>query len=206
MNTQKWANTDYYAVLQVTRDASDSEIKKAYRKLARSYHPDTNSSPDAVETFKMVAEAYETLRDPIMRRHYDLAVSFGGRNQFDLLDATLQNLFSGVFKIDPTLNPFETNSVLRGRDIELVVMISASEATEGTTVAIPGGTQTIPTPIRVKIPQGVSDGQRIRLRGLGDTPAGVGENGDLYMKVSVVPDGHTTPAANPADPSARVRT
>ena len=77
------ATTDYYKTLGVDRKASQEEIKKAYRKLARKYHPDTNSDPGAEDRFKQISEAYDTLSDEEKRKRYDRGGSiFGGANPF----------------------------------------------------------------------------------------------------------------------------
>src|SRR3954449_1504337 len=75
--------TDYYKVLGVDKKASQEEIKKAYRKLARKYHPDANKEPGAEDRFKQISEAYDTLSDPDKRKRYDRNGSiFGGANPF----------------------------------------------------------------------------------------------------------------------------
>src|SRR5712692_6535070 len=102
---------DYYAILGVDRGASAEDIKKAYRKLARKYHPDVSKEPDAEEKFKEVAEAYETLKDPEKRAAYDsLGAHQAGREfhpppdwekqfgdeQFSFDDVDLADLFAGL--------------------------------------------------------------------------------------------------------------
>src|SRR5918996_1948752 len=89
---------DYYDVLGIPHDATEDEIKRAYRRLAREYHPDANpDNPDAAEEFKLVAEAYSVLSDPARRRDYDLfgtsRVPTGGFDPFDI--------FTSFFGSDP---------------------------------------------------------------------------------------------------------
>ncbi|MFR0558729.1 DnaJ C-terminal domain-containing protein [Pseudoscardovia radai] len=77
MAEQDWLNKDFYAVLGVSKDASDSDITKAYRKLARKYHPDLNKTPEAEEKFKEISEAYDVLSDKDQRQKYDAIRSLG---------------------------------------------------------------------------------------------------------------------------------
>jgi DnaJ-class molecular chaperone len=85
---------DYYEVLGVSRDASESAIKKAYRELSYKTHPDRNSSPDAAVKQQQINEAYETLKDPSKKRQYDM----GGQNPFE-------NLFGELFRREPFMRP-----------------------------------------------------------------------------------------------------
>ncbi|MBT2513679.1 DnaJ C-terminal domain-containing protein [Arthrobacter sp. ISL-30] len=79
MASQDWVDKDFYAILGIAKDASDADIKKAYRKLARQYHPDTNSGNDAAEKrFKDISEAYSVLSDPEERQQYDAIRAMGG--------------------------------------------------------------------------------------------------------------------------------
>src|SRR2546425_8757462 len=87
--------TDYYALLGVPRSATDEQIRSAYRKLARQYHPDVNSASDAAERFKAVTEAYEVLTDPQRRQRYDMFGSTtGGPGDFGVSDP-FETFFGG---------------------------------------------------------------------------------------------------------------
>ncbi|MDX6601334.1 MAG: curved DNA-binding protein [Solirubrobacterales bacterium] len=199
---------DYYEVLGVPRGASDEEIRSAYRKLARTYHPDVNKEPGAEERFKEISEAYEVLRDPENRKRYDRlganwkagedvsgAEGFGGfgRGQGDFGDVHVQfgdgngfsdffeNLFGGSGR---RAGGFEGFSV-RGGDQEATLEISLEEAARGGHRKISFGDG---RDYEVDIPAGVRDGQRIRLAGEGGRGAGGGPAGDLFLRVRVKPD------------------
>jgi molecular chaperone DnaJ len=134
---------DYYKVLGVSNKASQDEIKKAYRKLARQYHPDRNQDdPRAEERFKEVQEAYDTLSDPEKRKQYDAGGSFagfGGRNPFagapggGGFAADLGDIFSGVFNRGGRQASPQPG---RGRDLETEVHLPFEQAVEGTQVSI----------------------------------------------------------------------
>lgn len=142
------AKRDYYEILGVARDASDEDIKKAYRRLARKYHPDVNKSADAEERFKEINEAYAVLSDPERRAKYDQfghaafeggagqggAGGFGGFGGFeDLGDLFSDLFFGGVFGGRPSQRP------RRGADIHYDLSITFEEAAFGleTTVEVP---------------------------------------------------------------------
>ena len=135
--------SEYYELLQVTRESTDGEIKKAYRKLAMEFHPDRNKSPDAEAKFKEITEAYEVLRDPEKRARYDRygkqglgggagGQGFGGFHHVDLSEALnifmrdfggFEGLFGGG-----TARPGEAR---RGQDIRVNVKISLAEVATG---------------------------------------------------------------------------
>ena len=132
--------TDYYKVLGVDRKASQDEIKKAYRKLARQYHPDTNKSPGAEERFKEISEAYDVLGDLEKRKGYDRGGGvfgtggpFGGAGggqagDFGSFSDILSNLFNqGGGARGPRTKP----AAERGRDLETTVSLSFEQAVEG---------------------------------------------------------------------------
>ena len=183
---------DLYKVLGVSKGASDEEIKKAYRKLARRYHPDRNPDDAAAEEkFKEVQGAYDTLSDPEKRRAYDQGGSpfegFGGRGPFTAVPAgqgsfvdlgdILSSMFGGRGGGGRGFPPQP------GRDLETEAPLSFRQAIEGTQLTVPVGEKGY----KVKIPAGVKNGARIRIAGKGeDSPEG-GPPGDLYVVTRVMP-------------------
>lgn len=209
---------DYYRTLGVSRDASTDDIKRAYRRLARKYHPDVSTETDAEKRFKEIGEAYEVLKDPEKRAAYDRLGShwhagddfrpppgwethggFGGSQFSDFFDALFGN--RGGFGEGP--NPFE--GIFGGRrgpgngagnDQTAKVAVTLEEAYGGTTKTVSlqspesdirGQVRSKLRNLRVKIPAGVRNGQRIRLQGQGTPGIGGGPPGDLYLEVHIQP-------------------
>ncbi len=207
---------DYYQILGVPRDASADDIKKAYRRLARKYHPDVSKEANAEQRFKEVAEAYEVLRDPEKRPLYDQLGSnwkagqdfrpppgWEDRSARRGGGAAFEGDFSDFFE---TLfgrggSPFGTgggNFRARGQDQSARITVSLEDVYHGATrtltleAAEPDGQgrmRRVPRNLRVRIPAGVGEGQRIRLAGQGSPGIG-GEAGDLYLEVEVAPHRH----------------
>jgi molecular chaperone DnaJ len=141
--------TDYYKVLGVDKKASQDDIKKAYRKLARKYHPDTNKEAGAEERFKQISEAYDTLGDPEKRKKYDRGGSiFGGANPFGggaggagggatAADfGSFSDIFSGIFNSGGGRGTRTRPAEERGRDLETTVSLSFDQAIEGAQVPV----------------------------------------------------------------------
>src|SRR4249919_333290 len=174
---------DYYEVLGVQRGASESEVKKAFRKLARELHPGVNAhDPEAEEKFKAAAEAYEVLSDPERRQAYDRFGHEGLRGGgfqppgFGSIEDLLGAVFGGAFGFEVRRGP------MRGQDLVHAVEISAVQAMLGATVTIPSheGER------EVELPPGVQHGTQFGLRGHGLPGANGGPPGDLRVVVHVV--------------------
>ncbi|GIU85200.1 MAG: chaperone protein DnaJ [Acidimicrobiales bacterium] len=126
---------DYYAILGVPRDATQEEIKKAYRRLARTYHPDHNPDPEAESRFKEIAEAYEVLGDPEKRRRYDAYGSADGVGFGDIFGADFGDLFDAFFGGGFTRGASRRGPA-RGPDVEAVAEIDLEEAFTGCSVEV----------------------------------------------------------------------
>jgi curved DNA-binding protein len=198
---------DYYAVLGVERTAPADEIKKAYRKLARKYHPDVSKEPGAEEKFKEVAEAYEALKDPDKRAAYDQlgrhasgeefrpppdwAQSFGD-GQFSFDDIDLADLFAGF--AERGRGGRGGDRPIPGGDYEAGVRLTFDQAFHGTELELDltateydeqGRPRRVPHRIKVRIPRGVTDGQKLRVPGKGGKGVRGGRDGDLYLDIEV---------------------
>lgn len=259
------ANKDYYAILGVSKEASADDIKKAYRALAKKYHPDLNKEPGAEQKFKDVQEAYEILSDDSKRRTYDQfgSAAFDGPGgaggfqgfQGSFQDVDLDDIFSQFFG-GRRRSSQQANGPARGQDTFMRLRISFMDAINGRKVEVPveydevcqechgkgaksaadvetcptchgsgqvnkrvqtlfgtmeqrstcpdcGGTgkriknrcpacngtgyHHIKTKLEVQIPAGINDGQQIRISGKGGHGVNGGENGDLYIEISVEP-------------------
>ena len=191
---------DYYKILGVQRGASEDEIKKAYRKLARKYHPDVSKEANAKERFQELSEAYETLRDKEKRAAYDsLGSGFragqdfrpppdwfdrfggGGGRAEDLHGVDLGELFESMGLFGRAQR--RSKRTLAGEDFEVPVRLSLEEASRGTerSVQLERGSFT------ARIPPGATDGQRLRLRGKGGPGVNGGPPGDLYLQIALEP-------------------
>ena len=197
------AYTDYYELLGVPRDADQDTIRRAYRKLARRYHPDLNSDTDAEDRFKEIGEAYEVLSDPDKRERYDRLGArwreqeqetphadfeeFFTRQGFGGGDARVQfgdDLFERLFGSRGSGGPGgPSRGPLRGFDREALLELSLEDALEGgrRRLTLDG------REIDANFPAGVRDGQLIRLAGQGAPGRDGGPAGDLYLRIALKP-------------------
>lgn len=194
---------DYYDILGVKPDASEAEIKAAYRKLARQYHPDKNKEPGAEDKFKAVNEANEVLRDKEKRRAYDQvrAGGYRGGEQFRPPPGFGQGYDFGEGGGDGDFSDFFESlfgrggghrsqpRARRGRDVQAQVQIDLQTAFDGgrTRVALHDshGHERV---LEVKIPAGIQPGQVIRLSGQGHAGSAGGPSGDLLLEVAIRDD------------------
>jgi len=210
---------DYYSILGVDRGAGEDAIKKAYRKLARKYHPDVSKEKDATARFQEVAEAYETLHDKEKRAAYDALGAHGAGEDFrpssdwfsrfhaqgdgaaaheDLGGIDLSDLFGalgGRGRGRGGRGGFG-NAPIPGQNYEATVHVSLEDAARGSEVELQIATQEVqpdgrilrkPKTLRTRIPKGVTDGERLRLRGKGGSGLNGGPPGDLYLNVALHP-------------------
>lgn len=192
---------DYYKVLELTKEAKEDDIKKAYRRLARKYHPDLNpNDANAKKKFQQINEANEVLSDPEKKKKYDKygkdwqhAEHFekaghqrtqqthrqGNFNDFDGDD--FSDFFSSMFGSGKTGGGRGTNIKYRGQDFnyELHLDLRDVYASHKQTLTVNGKN------IRLTIPAGVENGQTIKIAGHGGEGINGGPNGDLYLTFSI---------------------
>lgn len=212
MASNDWFEKDFYATLGVQKDVSDAELKKVYRKLARQYHPDSNPGDAAAEArFKSISEAYAVLSDPQQRAEYDQLRAMGSGARFSAggspggFEDVFGGMFGGPSRGRASQGGFEDifgglfgggggfpggastgfrGGPQKGRDQTAEVSLEFMTAVSGDTVTLErqGG-----RPLTVKVPAGVADGQKIRLKGKGEASMTGGEPGDLVLTVRVRP-------------------
>ncbi len=202
---------DYYQILGVPRDAETGDIKKAYRKLAGKYHPDVNKDSSAEDRFKEVNEAYEVLKDSKRRQAYDRfgadwkhgqqfdesgvggfrggGAPGGGFSGGDFSDF-FESIFGGGFQ-QPGASPFQQGARRqRGADLQLKLDINLEEAFNGGAKTIQFAASTGSAEmkkLKINIPMGVSNGQKIRLARQGQASPSGGEPGNLYLEMNILP-------------------
>lgn len=209
------AKKDFYALLNVTRSSTPEEIKKAYRKLAMQYHPDKNpGNKKAEEKFKEFSEAYEVLSDPKKREMYDQfghagpqgfgghpGGGFSGGNPFgggggfsggaaggDAFQDIFGDVFGDIFGARGGAGP-KARRPAKGADLRYTLNISFEESALGAEKVISfirqrnGKDES--AKLSVNVPAGVKQSQRLKLSGEGDSPAGGGAAGDLYVIISI---------------------
>ncbi|KQZ11939.1 DnaJ domain-containing protein [Microbacterium sp. MEC084] len=216
MASQDWFEKDFYKVLGVSKDVSAAELKKVYRKLARQYHPDSKPGDTAAEAkFKEISEAYSVLSDPAQREEYDQIRAMGSGARFtagggsaggfdDVFSMFTQNRgsaadFDDIFAMfnqggggrfgtggfgQPSGGFRGYGGPHKGADVRARTTIDFITAAKGETITLQSEDG---KPFKIKIPAGVADGQKIRLRGKGRPSPDGGENGDIVVEVAVRP-------------------
>ncbi|WP_119695963.1 DnaJ C-terminal domain-containing protein [Microbacterium halotolerans] len=205
MASQDWFDKDFYATLGVSKDTSDAELKKVYRKLARTYHPDSNPGDEKAEAkFKEISEAYSVLSDPDQRREYDEIRAMGsgarftaggpGGGGFDDVFSHFGGANTGGGGFEDIFSMFGQGAgggrragfgmPTKGQDLRARTTLDFLRAANGDTLTLQSEDG---TSFKVKVPAGVADGQKIRLRGRGRPSPNGGENGDIVVDVTVRP-------------------
>lgn len=215
---------DYYEVLGIAESASAEEVTKAYRKLARKYHPDVSKQPNAEQKFKEISEAYEVLKDEVKRKEYDELRRFGGRSGEDFQPppgwhsahswssqdgiqgeyseadfADFSDFFSEIFggRGGAPASARHARSggfAVPGEDHHYRVEVTLDEAFHGATRTLAlqsmevdehGVVHPKARTLSVKIPAGVTEGKKIRLKGQGSRGRGGAAPGDLYLEIAL---------------------
>ncbi len=201
---------DYYKLLGVGKTASETEIKKAYRKLAMKYHPDhAKDDKSAEEKFKKISEAYAVLSDSEKRKQYDEFGSTGFHQKysqedifrdFDLGDILREFGFgggtykgrNGGMRFSFGGSPFGAYSgqreQVKGQDLMYELPLTVEEITTGTTKVVSFRHDRRSEKITVKIPKGMITGKKLRLAGKGEQSPYGGPSGDLYIQAKVTDD------------------
>jgi molecular chaperone DnaJ len=212
MASNDWFEKDFYKTLGVSKDVSEADLKKTYRKLARKYHPDSNPGDTAAEAkFKEISEAYTVLSDKAQREEYDQIRAMGSGARFQAPgggSSAAGGGFEDVFSMfnrggrgqqqadfDDIFSMFNRGGAggfggqagfrqgpQKGADVTARTTLDFATAVKGDTISLQGEDG---KPFKVKIPAGVQDGQKIRLRGRGRPSTSGGENGDIVVSVTV---------------------
>ncbi len=170
---------DYYVVLGVSRDVSDLEVKRAFRELARRYHPDVNSD-DAGEKFREINEAYAVLSDKELRARYDRwGHPDDGSSGFSAVVDAAQDIINDVFR--------RRKAKAKGKDIRYTLEVSFEEAAFGVskTITLPDTLNNRPRELTVVIPAGMKEGTVKTIKGEGDQGRGGAANGDLHVQIRI---------------------
>jgi curved DNA-binding protein len=205
---------DYYKTLEVSKSASREEIKKAYRRLALQHHPDRNQGDKSAEArFKEISEAYAVLSDPEKRKQYDMFGAEGFQRRFTQEDifrgfdfgsifrefgfggagrgrSTFNDIFGGMGGTGQDFfrgGGFQgQNRAAKGRDLIYELPMTLEELCVTTSKVIAYHVDGRQEKVSVKVPAGTAEGQKLRLRGKGETGMYGGPQGDLYIKIKVL--------------------
>jgi molecular chaperone DnaJ len=193
MASQDWIEKDFYKILGVSKDVSDADLKKAYRKLAKDNHPDLHPGDAAAEArFKDISEAYDVLSDAEQRREYDAIKAMGGGARFQAggQGAGFEDVFSNLFGGGgfqgggfPGFGGFGGFGPQRGQDLSTTASINFIDSVNGTTVKLNLRNESV----SVKVPAGIQDGQKLKVKGKGQPSPNGGPAGDLVATIKVKP-------------------
>ncbi|MDA8549834.1 DnaJ domain-containing protein [Aquiluna sp.] len=193
MASQDWIEKDFYKILGVSKDVSDADLKKAYRKLAKDNHPDLHPGDAPAEArFKDISEAYDVLSDAEQRREYDAIRAMGGGARFQAggQGAGFEDVFSNLFGGGgfqgggfPGFGGFGGFGPQRGQDLSTTASINFIDSVNGTTVKLNLRNESV----SVKVPAGIQDGQKLKVKGKGQPSPNGGPAGDLVVTIKVKP-------------------
>ena len=193
MASQDWIEKDFYKILGVSKDVSDADLKKAYRKLAKDNHPDLHPGDAAAEArFKDISEAFDVLSDKEQRREYDAIRAMGGGARFTAggQGAGFEDVFSNLFGGGgfqgggfPGFGGFGGLGPQRGQDLSTTASINFIDSVNGTTVKLNLRNESV----SVKVPAGIQDGQKLKVKGKGQPSPNGGPAGDLVVTIKVKP-------------------
>ena len=207
MASQDWFQKDFYKTLGVSKDVSEAELKKVYRKLSRQYHPDTNPGDAKAEAkFKEISEAYSVLSDKQQRAEYDQIRAMGGGARFTGgsgfpggaggfggagfpgggaggFEDVFANLFGGGGFPGGAGGFGGFGGPQRGNDLTTSTTIDFIDSVKGATVKL--HLRGNADPIALKVPAGIQDGQKLKVRGKGQPSPNGGEAGDLVVTIGV---------------------
>jgi len=192
MASQDWIEKDFYKILGVTKGVSDADLKKAYRKLAKDNHPDLHPGDQAAESrFKDISEAYDVLSDATERKEYDAVRAMGGGARFQAggrgsqgggFEDVFSNFFGG--------GGFPSGGFggggfapQRGQDLTTSSSVDFIDSIHGTNVKLTVSGK----PVTLKVPAGIQDGQKLKLKGKGQPSPNGGQAGDLVVSIKVRP-------------------
>ena len=192
MASQDWIEKDFYKILGVAKDVSDADLKKAYRKLAKENHPDLHPGDAKAEAkFKDISEAFDVLSDPEQRREYDAIRAMGGGARFTSggqgagFEDVFGNLFGGGFQgqgfpgFGGGFGGF--GGPQRGQDLVATQAVDFIDSIQGTTIKLGVRGESV----SVKVPAGIQDGQKLKVKGKGQPSPNGGPAGDLVVTIKV---------------------
>ena len=187
MASQDWMEKDFYKILGVSKDVTQAELKKAYRKLAKDNHPDLHPGDAKAEArFKDISEAYDVLSDAEQRKEYDAIRAMGGGARFSAGgQGGFEDVFSSFFGGSQAggFGGFGGFGPQRGQDLISTSTVNFIDSINGTTIKLNVRNEIV----TVKVPAGIKDGQKLKLGGKGQPSPNGGPAGDLVVTIKVKP-------------------